>query len=96
MARKADTRESKYREIVEGLGVRYEDCRVLAFRFERETGPESFHYSLMLAGNRPEYLSFNKEGQTANVIVRNDAEIVEAVTKIASGDGGVPTMPNLR
>ena len=96
MAKTKETRGSKYREIVEGMGVRYEDCRVLAFRFERERGPELFHYALMLAENRPEYLSFDCEGLTANVIVHNVPEDVDKVTKMALADGGTPTMPNLR
>ena len=74
MAKKSTktAREDQYREILAKAGIRFEDCRVLAFTFERPLGPETFHLHLMNADPRPEYHLFDCWEKTAQIIIPND------------------------
>ena len=96
MAReRKQTREQKYRELLAEFGKRLEDCKVLAFRFENEFGPEMLHYELMYP-LRPVYHLFDSFGNTAIVIVPVDSENEKMCKQLADLCGGVPTTPDLR
>jgi len=88
-------RKDQYRAIMEKDGIRFEDCRVLAFTFERPLGPETFHLWLMLDQRRPKYYLFDCWGKTAQVIIQNDDAVSEIVCDIAIRADGKKTTPNL-
>lgn len=63
-----ETRAKQYREILAGIGIRFEDCRVLAFTFKQERRPELFHFGLMLYEPRPVYYLFECWGKYAKLL----------------------------
>lgn len=97
MAKKSTktTRKDQYREILAKAGIRFEDCRVLAFTFERPLGPETFHLHLMNADPRPEYHLFDCWEKTAQIIIPNDEPTAARVQELAEQVGGKKTTPNL-
>lgn len=95
MATKKPTRKEEYRAILEKDGIRFEDCRVLAFTFERAKGPETFHFWLMLDERRPKYYLFDCLEKKAQVIIPNDDAVSEIVCDIATRADGKKTTPNL-
>ena len=97
MAKKSNkaTRGDQYRSILESYGKRLEDCKVLAFAFETESGPEIFHYELMYP-LRPVYHLFDCFGKIAQIVVPKDPENEEMAVLLAESCGGEITTPNLR
>lgn len=97
MARKDQkkSRKDQYRDILENAGIRFEDCTVLAFNFEREKGPEIFHLWLMLDKRRPKYYLFDCWERTAQVVIPKDESISDIVCDIATRADGVKVNPNL-
>ena len=97
MAKKSNraTRKDQYRAILAKAGIRFEDCRVLAFVFERPLGPETFHLHLMNAHQRPDYHLFDCYENMANVIIPADEQIAARVQELAEQVGGKKTTPNL-
>lgn len=97
MAKKSSkaTRGDQYREILASYGKRLEDCKVLAFAFETESGPEIFHYELMYP-LRPVYHLFDCFGKIAQIVVPNERENEEMAVQLAESCGGEKTTPNLR
>lgn len=97
MAKKSSkaTRGDQYRSILESYGKRLEDCKVLAFAFETESGPEIFHYELMHP-LRPVYHLFDCSGNVAYIVVPKDPENEEMAVQLAESCGGSKTTPNLR
>ncbi len=89
------TRKQTYREILDRDGIRFEDCRVLAFTFERPLGPETFHLHLMNADPRPEYHLFDCLEKMAQIIIPNDEPTAARVQELAEQVGGKKTTPNL-
>lgn len=89
------TRGDQYREILASYGKRLEDCKVLAFAFETEYGPELFHYELMYP-LRPVYHLFDCFGKIAQIVVPNDPKNEEMAVLLAESCGGEKTTPNLR
>lgn len=98
MAKKATktTRGDQYRAILERVGIRFEDCKVLAFAFKQERRPELFHFGLMLHKPRPVYYLFDCWDKYANVVVPKDEKNAAVIIAIAEKDGGEKTTPNLR
>ena len=96
MAKKSSklTRGDQYREILASYGKRLEDCKVLAFEFETEYGPELFHYELMYP-LRPVYHLFDCFGKIAQIVVPNDPKNEEMAVQLAESCGGEKTTPNL-
>lgn len=92
---KKTARMEQYRAIMDKAGIRFEDCRVLAFTFERAKGPETFHFWLMLDERRPKYYLFDCWEKTAQVIIPNDDAVSEIVCDIATRADGKKTTPNL-
>lgn len=92
---KKTARKDQYRAIMDKAGIRFEDCRVLAFMFERPLGPETFHLWLMLDERRPKYYLFDCWEKTAQVIIPNDYAVSEIVCDIATRADGKKTTPNL-
>lgn len=88
-------RKEQYRSILESYGKRLEDCKVLAFAFETESGPEIFHYELTYP-LRPVYHLFDSFGKIAQIVVPNDPENEEMAVQLAESCGGEKTTPNLR
>ena len=88
--------QDQYRAILEKDGVRYEDCRVLAFVFERPMGPETFHLHVLNAEPRPKYHLFDCFDLMAQVIISNDDKIAARVEELAIEVGGKKTSPILR
>ena len=94
-ASKKTTRESRYREILMSDGISFNDCRVLAFVFERPLDAETFHLRLMNADQRPEYHIFDYLGSMAHVVAPNDEQTLVRIQGIAEQMGGKKTTPNL-
>ena len=95
MATKKPTRKDESRAILEKDGIRFEDCRVLAFAFDGPGGPEIFHFGLMLDLRRPEYYLFDCWEKMAQVIIPNNDAVSEIVFDIATRADGKKTTPNL-
>ncbi len=95
MAKKTLPRKDQYREILAQYGKRLEDCRVLAFEFENEYGPEIFHYELMHP-LRPVYHLFDCFGKIAQIVVPKDPENEAMAIQLAESCGGEKTTPNLQ
>lgn len=94
MARKASkTRADQYREILAERGIRYEDCRVLAFAFNYQMQAEMFHFGIM--AEKVDYFLFDAAENTANIIIPKDGQDAEKIAKIAQGCGGRSTTPKL-
>lgn len=87
------TRKEQYRGILAKAGIRFDDCRVLAFVFDTLRKPEHFHYDLM--AQKPVYFLFDCWGNNANVIVPKDDENAAKIIAIAANLGGQKTTPNL-
>ena len=96
MATKQQSRESEYRAILAGMGLRLEDCTVLSFRFENPSGkgPEIFHFDLM--EKKPDYILFDCSENTAFVIAPKDSRNAGKIVAIAEGIGGKQITPILR
>lgn len=84
-----------YREIIEKEGRKWDDCKVLAFAFERPLGPETFHLHLMNEDPRPEYHLFDCWEKTAQIIIPKDEPTAARVQELAEQVGGKKTTPNL-
>lgn len=87
--------QDQYRAILEKDGVRYGDCRVLAFVFERAMGPETFHLHVLNAEPRPKYHLFDCFDLMAQVIIPNDDKIAARMVELAIEIGGKKTIPIL-
>lgn len=94
MATKSKTREAQYRAILEDIGLRLEDCRVLAFVFDYSMKAELFHYEIM--AEKPDYYIIDCWDKNANVIVPKDETNAAHITLIAEQLGGKARTPNLR
>lgn len=90
------TRGDHYREIMKRDGFAPDEWHVLSFVFESESGPERFHYGLLLASPGPGYYLFDCFDKTANVVVPNDDENDAWIKELAEQVGGQKTTPNLR
>jgi hypothetical protein len=95
MAAKKETRELLYRSILERDGIRYEDCKVLAFVFETESGPQIFHYKLMHP-MRPVYYLFDFMEKIAQVVIPKNQDIEQKIISLAENVGGKKTTPKLQ
>lgn len=93
---KKESREAAYRRILAEGGLRLEDCRVLAFVFEDERKPETFHLWLMLDERKPQYHIFDCSGKTATVVAPKYTAGEDIITDIARRAGGQQTTPNLK
>ena len=69
---------------------------MLSFVFEKENGPERFHFRLLLTVPGPGYYLFDCFDKTANVIVPNDDDNAVWIQQLAEQVGGHKTTPNLR
>jgi hypothetical protein len=83
-----------YREIVEKEGLKWEDCKVLAFEFDGPEGPEILHYGLMFP-LRPVYHLFDRFGNVAYIVVPKDPENERMCIQLAESCGGSKTTPYL-
>ena len=90
------TRDERYRAIMEKDGFAPDEWRVLSFVFEKENGPERFHFRLLLTVPGPGYYLFDCFDKTANVIVPNDDDNAAWIQQLAEQVGGHKTTPNLR
>ena len=88
------TKADEYRAVMEKDGIR--EYKVLAFAFLSDTGPEYFHYELMLADPRPDYYLFDIMGEIAQIVVPKDDENDAIIVQLAESCGGKKTTPNLR
>ena len=75
-------------------GIRFDDCKVLAFVFDDIFGPMHYHYQLMFDSAR--YHLFDHIGSTAYVIIPNDDETEQICVQLAESCGGKKTVPDLR
>ena len=94
-AAKKETRESQYRAILERDGIRYEDCKVLAFAFETDGGPGIFHYKLMRTMYHVYYI-FDCMGNIAQVVSPKNQDIEQKIISLAENVGGKKTTPKLQ
>lgn len=97
MAKKSSkaTRGEQYREIIEKECREWKDCKVLAFLFSNERGPERFHYKLMFEP-RAKYYLFDCFGNVAQIVVPKDNENERICIQLAESCEGEKTIPNLR
>lgn len=94
MAKKLKPRIEQYREILAGYGKDWADCHVLAFQFDGEYGPNTFHYELMYP-LRPVYHLFDRIGNVAQIVVPRDAENDQMCRILAESCGGEEISPVL-
>lgn len=94
MAKKTTPRREGYREIIEKIGYRMEDCRIVAYGFEKDEQISQFHFALMLDDDC-EYRLFDQIDGVAQVIIPNTDEMQEICDRIAKDCGGKPTNPKL-
>ena len=73
-----------------------QDYKVLAFVFRSDSGPEFFHYEIMMADPRPVYYLFDIMGEIAQIVVPNDEYNAALIQHLAEQSGGKKTTPNLR
>lgn len=92
---KKTARKDQYRAIMDKSLIRFEDCRVLAFTFERPLGPETFHLHLMLADPRPKYHLFDLFEQIAQIVIPNYESAAARIQELAEQVGGHKTTPIL-
>ena len=92
MATKSKTREAQYREILEDIGIRLEDCRVLAYQFPGRYGAIAFHFDAIREA--ASFLFFDVLDATATVVCA--PEEVAAIDALAARHGGEKRTPNLR
>ena len=98
MAKKVQktARGDQYRAVLEKAGIRFEDCRVLAFTFLSDLGPQYCHYDMMMADPRPKYHLIDCVGETVYIIVPgNDAENERMCIQLAEANGGRKITPKL-
>lgn len=89
------TREQVYNEMLANAGVTLSSCTVLAFSFDWPGLVEMFHYRAMKM--RHHYIfDGNIETQCAIVVMPKNATMEKAMTKAATGLGGVQYTPNLK
>ena len=91
-----ESRAEQYREILAGIGIHFEDCRVLAFVLKQERRPELFHFGLMLNEPRPVYYLFESWDKYVNVIVPKNEENAAVIISIAKEIGAESLTPDLR
>lgn len=85
----------QYRAILERDGIRYEDCKVLAFSFETDGGPGIFHYKLMHPLS-PVYYIFDCMDNIAQVVIPKKQTIEQKIISLAENVGGKRTSPVLK
>lgn len=90
------TRGDQYAAIMEKEGHARNEWRVLSFVFEQESGPERFHFRLLMAVPGTGYYLFDCFDKTANVIVPDDDQNAAWIQELAEQVGGQKTTPNLR
>ena len=91
-----NTRGAQYNAIMEHDDFGPDEWTVLAFAFEDETGPERFHFRLLLAEMRPVFYLFNCHGNIADVIAPKEDWNAGRIREIAESVGGHKTTPDLR
>ena len=79
-----------YRKIMAAYGRELDGCKVLAFSFEKESGPELYHYQLL--NFRPKYFFFDCFGKMAQVIIPKDTEAEQMCIELAEESGGKKTL----
>lgn len=87
---KKKTRSEVYAEVVAGYGYKMEDCKVLHYIFDKSTGPEKFHYAVMLAQPKIPYILFDCEGVEARIIIKNVPAVEAQIIAIVERLGGNP------
>lgn len=92
---KKTARKDQYRAIMAKDGIRFEDCRVLAFAFEYPKGPEILHIRIMLTEPQPTYYLFDLFEQVAQIVIPNDESTAARIQELAEQVGGKKTTPNL-
>lgn len=95
MANKKPTKGEQYRGIVMNEGQEWKDCKVLAFLFPNERGPERFHYKLMFE-SRAKYYLFDCFCNVAQIVVPKGDENERMCIQLAESCDGEKTIPNLR
>lgn len=94
MAKKSKvSKAEQYRDIMEGEGVKWEECVVLSFAFKYQMEVELFHYGLMF--EKPSYYVFDYLEGLANVVAQKDEKNIAKIAAIAEGVGGKRTTPKL-
>lgn len=79
---------------MEKEGICLEDCRVVAYGFQRETLVGHFHYLLLAQPMQP-YFLFDKLDGVAQLVIRNDDAVQQECDRLARILGGEPTNPKL-
>jgi len=95
MAKKIKTTlADQYREILAREGKNFDDCKVVAFEFESDYGPEIFHFELTYP-LRPVYHIFDGYDNVAQIVIPQDEENERLLNMLAESCGGTPVKPRL-
>lgn len=94
MAKKGQKRTlgSQYKEIIEGRGVKFSDCKILAYSFGTKGGAKALHYALM--DGKIGYILFDCFDDVAQVIVLR-GEDTGGIEELAVNLGGKEIRPIL-
>lgn len=91
---KRDSKKLQYATILsERYGLRWEDARVLAFRFPDAKGPEKLHYALLFIGGQ--YWIFDCWDDIAQVVFPASDTIEQIIKNTAAVCGGIKVTPEL-
>lgn len=89
------TTEQVYNEILAGFGTDVDHCTVLAFTFDNPALVGMFHYRAMKMKHHYIFDGM-ADDKRAIVVMKPDAVMEKAMTKAATGLGGVQFTPNLK
>ena len=94
MAKKAMTREQKYKDALAISGIDWATVKVVYYSFPEENKVQIFHFALMNAGVN--YILFDGVETSAYVILeKDDNTSPQRIAEIAGELGGKERTPNL-
>lgn len=94
MAKKAITREQKYKDALAISGIEWATIKVACYSFPEEYEVNLFHFALMNAGVN--YILFDGAETSAYIILEKDDNVSpQKIAEIAGKLGGSERTPNL-
>ena len=94
MAKKAITREQKYKDALAISGIEWATVKVACYSFPEENKVQIFHFALMNAGVN--YILFDGAETSAYILLDKDDNLSpQKIAEIAGKLGGSERTPNL-
>lgn len=94
MAKKAITREQKYKDALAISGIEWATVKVACYSFPEENTVQIFHFALMNAGVN--YILFDGVETSAYVLLdKDDDKSPQKIAEIAGKLGGIERTPNM-